>query len=121
MEPKNPQHELWTTGTDFVCGWIKGTVTPIVLSYLNSNTTASHAWEVLAKRFGTTSALQIENLKDKLHELKKEANVSIADYLLRATNISDGIDPAHSWWTWTGVQGVSHIHNHNESSSNHLS
>lgn len=46
---RNPLHELWTSGTDLVCGWIKGTVTPPIQPYLNSNHTAPQAWEVLAK------------------------------------------------------------------------
>lgn len=90
----NPQHELWVSGTDLVCGWIKGTVTPAVQPYLNSCDTAPKAWAVLAKRFGATSALQIENLKEKLHDLKKESDTPIADYLLRASSLSDALTAA---------------------------
>lgn len=88
---ENPDHDTWKNATDLICCWIKGTVTPAIQPYLNSYDTAPTAWNVLAMRFGSTSAIQIENLQDRLHNLKKPTDLSVSDYLLQAKTISDSL------------------------------
>ncbi|CAH1435258.1 unnamed protein product [Lactuca virosa] len=88
---ENPDHHKWKNATDLICCWIKGTVTPAIQPYLNSCDTAPATWSVLAKRFGSISAIQIENLQDRLHNLKKPTDLSVSDYLLQPKTISDSL------------------------------
>lgn len=47
------------------------------------------AWDLISKKFGATSAAHVRNLRQKLHDLKREPETPISNYLLQATTISN--------------------------------
>ncbi|KAF7153434.1 hypothetical protein RHSIM_Rhsim01G0072300 [Rhododendron simsii] len=72
-----------------VLSWIKATSSPLIQTLLISYSRASEAWTVLDKRLSPLSKVHIRTLRDQVHTLKKDADKSVGDFLLRSKSLAD--------------------------------
>ena len=84
----NPLYLQWKTRDKTLFSLISSTLSPLAISLVMGQTTASGIWRVILNRYTSISRFSIVNLKRELHRIKKNSD-SITQYLQKIKEARD--------------------------------